>query len=110
MNYDIFGPWLDTAGPNAPLNDTCLPSSVPAQGSAVSAVAAWTAAGIPANQIVLGVASYGHSFSVSKEDALGSSGKLSQSYPPFDKNNQPDGDAWQDAAGTDVCGVEEPKG
>ncbi|KAG1744097.1 uncharacterized protein EDB91DRAFT_210501 [Suillus paluster] len=60
MNYDIWGSWFPTVGPNALLNDTCA-SSANQQGSAVSAVKAWTDAGMPANEIVLGVASYGHS-------------------------------------------------
>ncbi|KIK80303.1 glycoside hydrolase family 18 protein [Paxillus rubicundulus Ve08.2h10] len=39
-------------------------------GSAVTAVKAWTAAGMPLNKIVLGVAAYGHSFCVSPSDAF----------------------------------------
>ncbi|KAL5514322.1 hypothetical protein ACEPAG_2410 [Sanghuangporus baumii] len=130
MNYDIWGSWSATAGPNAPLNDTCAPSAAEQQGSAVSAVNAWTSAGFPASQIVLGVASYGHSFSVSTSNALSSSSSSSSSnsssggttqpqtqnqtqtqtqtlnlYPQFDKANQPAGDAWDSVAGeTDSCG------
>ncbi|KAL5527999.1 hypothetical protein ACEPAF_7134 [Sanghuangporus sanghuang] len=52
------------------------------QGRAVGAVAAWTAAGIPVSKIVLGVASYGHAFTL----------------PPFS------GPASGDPAGADVCG------
>lgn len=107
MNYDVWGSWSTSAGPNAPLNDTCAPSA-DQEGSAVSAVDAWTSAGFPHSQIVLGVASYGHSFSVSKTDAINSSGSDSDSlnlYPAFDAADQPAGDAWDSTAGdTDVCG------
>ncbi|THH18711.1 hypothetical protein EW146_g2328 [Bondarzewia mesenterica] len=105
MNYDIWGSWSTSVGPNAPLNDTCVPSGVSPQGSAVSAVNSWTKAGFPANQIILGVASYGHSFHVDSASALGSSGSL-VAYPPFDKSQQPHGDSW-DSNGTgppDQCG------
>jgi len=107
MVYDVWGSWSSGVGPNAPLNDSCAPS-VDQQGSAVSAVKAWSDAGMPNNQIVLGVASYGHSFSVKKTAALqsGSSSSNLASYPAFDANNQPTGDAWDDGAGeADVCGV-----
>ena len=92
MNYDIWGSWSDTVGPNAPLNDSCVPSQYQ-QGSAVSAVKAWTAAGFPACEIILGVASYGHSFHVNSSNVLDSSGNL-KPYPPFDKSQQPAGDKW----------------
>ncbi|KAH0828077.1 hypothetical protein J3R83DRAFT_3733 [Lanmaoa asiatica] len=69
MNYDVWGSWSSAVGPNSPLNDTCA-SPADQVGSAVSAVKAWTAAGVPVDQIVLGVASYGHSFSVPPYDAL----------------------------------------
>ncbi|KAI0644731.1 chitinase [Trametes meyenii] len=104
MNYDVWGTWVvgEGVGPNAPLNDTCAPAAKQ-MGSAVSAVAAWTAAGIPASQIVLGVPAYGHSFRVAKTDAL-SKGSLN-SFPQFDSNDVPAGDSWDDAAGTDDgCG------
>ncbi|KAI0743675.1 chitinase [Daedaleopsis nitida] len=102
MNYDIWGSWSDAVGPNAPLDDTCA-SSANQQGSAVSAVAQWSAAGMPANQIVLGVAAYGHSFHVSPSAAVSSDGQMN-AYPAFDKDQQPNGDKWDDAAGTDECG------
>ena len=105
MNYDVWVPWDSTVGPNAPLNDTCA-SPENQQGSAVSAVAAWTAAGLPPSQLVLGVASYGHSFSVNTSDAFvnGSTTELA-AYPSFNASVFPLGDAWDDAAGTpDACG------
>ncbi|KAG6375579.1 glycoside hydrolase family 18 protein [Boletus reticuloceps] len=110
MDYDIWGKWSPTVGPNSPLDDTC---AAPANrvGSAVSAVKAWTAAGIPLNQIVLGVPSYGHSFSVSPSDAFvdGSKTELA-AYPKFDASKQPLGDAWGNAGGVDACGVQEGPG
>lgn len=110
MNYDIWGSWSSAVGPNAPLNDTCA-SEDNQQGSAVSAVAAWTAAGFPASQIVLGVASYGHSFAVNSTSAfVNSSTTELAAYPEFNATAYPAGDAWDDGAGLDVCGIEEPNG
>jgi len=109
MNYDVWGSWYSTVGPNAPLNDTCA-SSANQQGSAVSAVKTWTKAGMPVNKMVLGVASYGHSFSVSPSDAFESDMKTLVGYPPFNTSNQPLGDAWDNTGGIDVCGVYEGSG
>jgi len=107
MNYDVWGPFSPTVGPNAPLNDTCAPPAAQA-GSAVSAVKAWTAAGFPASQIVLGVASYGHSYKVPSSAALSPSAsggaQTLVDNAQFDNKTVPAGDAW-DAAGPDVCGV-----
>ena len=103
MNYDVWGSWSNSVGPNAPLNDSCAPAAEQ-QGSAVSAVKAWTAAGFPAKQIILGVAAYGHSFHVEQSSALDTSGNI-KLYPPFDKSQQPAGDKWDGTAtGVDVCG------
>jgi chitinase len=127
MNYDIWGAWSDSVGPNSPLNDTCSPAA-DQQGSAVSAVQAWVSAGFPANQIVLGMASYGHSFLVTENDAFANSGNTSAAsatttaqpsgttpialYPSFDKSQQPFGDAWDVDAGpgVDQCGNPTPGG
>lgn len=106
MNYDVWGTWSSGVGPNAPLNDTCAPSA-DQQGSAVSAVKAWTAAGFPANQLVLGVASYGHSFSVPQNSAFAAGGTSAlAAYPQFDKSTQPQGDSWDtySSGGTGECG------
>lgn len=105
MNYDIWGPWSATVGPNAPLNDTCA-SPENQQGSAVSALRTWGKAGMPANQIVLGVAAYGHSFQVPKASALqkGSTAQTLVPYPAFNTSAHPVGDSWDDAAGVDECG------
>ena len=102
MNYDLWGSWSSAVGPNAPLDDSCA-SPENQQGSAVSGVAQWSAAGMPPNQIVLGVASYGHSFHVKKSDAVSSNGQLNP-YPAFDASKQPIGDKWDDPAGIDECG------
>jgi chitinase len=121
MNYDVFGSWSSAVGPNAPLDDTCAPAA-DQQGSAVSAVKAWTAAGFPANQLVLGVAGYGHSFDVSSANAFAvpspdtmfqpTGTKAIAAYPAFDSSKQPAGDN-RDAfspAGTDSCGNSFPGG
>ncbi|EPQ57125.1 chitinase [Gloeophyllum trabeum ATCC 11539] len=107
MNYDIWGSWSDTVGPNAPLNDTCAPPA-DQQGSAVSALRAWSTAGMPAHQIVLGVAAYGHSFRVAKKDAIVNGSMVA--YPPFNASAQPAGDKWDDPAGIDECGNDEAVG
>lgn len=101
MNYDIWGSeGSNKVGPNAPLNDTCAPSG-DQQGSAVSAIKAWTSAKFPANQIVLGVASYGHSFHVARSTAV-VSGAIA-AYPTFNSSLQPCGDKWDDGDGTAQC-------
>ncbi|KAJ4479205.1 chitinase [Lentinula aciculospora] len=111
MNYDIWGSWSTAVGPNAPLNDSCA-AKANQQGSAVSAVSAWYTAGMPVEKIVLGVASYGHSFSVNQTSAFvsGSSTELA-AYPPFDATVFPLGDSWDtDAAEPDACGLLESNG
>ncbi|KAF9528012.1 chitinase [Crepidotus variabilis] len=108
MNYDVWGSWSDTVGPNAPLDDSCAPPSAQV-GSAKSAIKAWKDAKFPASQIVLGIPSYGHSFRVRRQDAYlnGSTTQLAL-YPPFDKNDPPAGDKWDDApGGVDICGVKQ---
>ena len=122
MNYDVYGSWSTAVGPNAPLDDSCAPAGQQ-QGSATSAVKAWTAAGFPANQLVLGVAGYGHSFDVSSAAAFSVQGtntssfqptgtKALAAYPSFDKSHQPAGDNRdEDApAGVDQCGNPSPGG
>ena len=110
MDYDIYGTWSDTTGPNSPLNDTCAPASA-RDGSAVSAVNAWQAAGIPAHQIVLGTPAYAHTFKVPNAAALvaGSTTEL-QLFTTFDKSNPPLGDSLDNTSSTDVCGNLEPQG
>ncbi|EGO02200.1 glycoside hydrolase family 18 protein [Serpula lacrymans var. lacrymans S7.3] len=63
MNYDTY----ETAsppGPNAPLYDSCKSSRQP-KANAVAAYNAWTNAGFPADQLVLGLPSYGYVISSS---------------------------------------------
>lgn len=102
MDYDVWGPWSPTVGPNSPLKDSCAPSP---QGSAISAVNSWYAAGFPVSQVILGVAAYGHSYFVRREDAYdGETGKI-KPYVPFDRCQQPHGDKWDSIVGeVDACG------
>ncbi|THU78204.1 glycoside hydrolase [Dendrothele bispora CBS 962.96] len=95
-----------SVGPNAPLNDSC---SIFQAGSAVSAVNAWTSAGFPADQIILGVPAYGHGYHVDPADALDALGNL-RVNPPFDRNQQPHGDSQDGEAGEDQCGNPVPPG
>ncbi|KAG1806095.1 glycoside hydrolase superfamily [Suillus subaureus] len=67
-------------------------------------------AGMPVDKIVLGVASYGHSFSVPPCDAFVSDTKTLAAYPTFNASNQPLGDAWDNTGSVDVCGVYEGSG
>ncbi|OAX38595.1 glycoside hydrolase family 18 protein [Rhizopogon vinicolor AM-OR11-026] len=109
MNYDVWGSWDSTVGPNAPLNDTCA-TAANQQGSAVSGVKAWSNAGIPIKQLVLGVAAYGHSFNVAPTDAFVSDTKKLTASPTFNASNKPLGDVWDNTSGPDVCGVNQPSG
>jgi chitinase len=103
MVYDITGSFQDTPGPNAPLNDTCSPVKT---GSAVSAVNAWTSASFPVNQIVLGVASYGHAsiFPPSSAHAFKSSDNRA-SCSAFTQYT-----GWDGEQGKDSCGYPVPSG
>ncbi|KAI9452739.1 chitinase [Russula earlei] len=97
MNYDNFGPWSPVVGPNSALDDSCVPPQFQ-DGSAKSGVKAWTAAGMPVNQIVLGVPSYGHSYFVTQSNAYNSSHQI-HPYVPFDSSKQPPGDKWNPTTG-----------
>lgn len=57
MNYDVWGASANP-GPNAPYS-TCEGSWQPG-ANAVAAIAAWKAAGMPANKIMLGLPAYGY--------------------------------------------------
>lgn len=88
MAYDVYGTFSTVgAGPNAPLQDSCAPTQNQL-GSGASAVKAWTAAGFPANQILLGVPSYGRSYTV-ESSVIGDDSKKLAEYPAFDKNVVP---------------------
>ena len=109
MNYDVFGSWAANTGPNAPLKDSCAPTA-DQLGSAESAVAAWTGAGFPATQILLGVPAYGRSFHVDLSAAKSTSGSLN-AYAAFDKTNIPLGEG--ETSSTPVankCGILEGPG
>jgi len=58
MNYDTWGS-SSKPGPNSALNDACHNSTQPS-ANAMSSIQIWTKAGFPANQLVLGVPSYGY--------------------------------------------------
>lgn len=57
--YFFYLPASQTPGPNAPMYDACHNSTQP-NANAVSAFNAWTGAGFPASQLVLGLPSYGY--------------------------------------------------
>ncbi|GJE93418.1 glycoside hydrolase family 18 protein [Phanerochaete sordida] len=115
MDYDVWGTWSPAVGPNAPLEDSCAAPQYQ-QGSAASAVAAWTKAGFPAEKLVLGVASYGHSYHVTADAAYNGASSAGEAqpagttpiapYPAFDAAQQPLGDSWDaiEPAGIDACG------
>ncbi|KAI9512210.1 glycoside hydrolase family 18 protein [Russula earlei] len=77
MNYDTWGA-SSNPGPNAPLNDACRNSTQP-EASAFAAIGAWIKAGVPANQLVLGVPSYGY---ISRSNATGLR-QRDEEAPPF---------------------------
>ncbi|GAA6062786.1 hypothetical protein JCM10212_002155 [Sporobolomyces blumeae] len=58
MNYDVWGA-SSTPGPNAPLEDACSGSMQP-NANMLSSIQAWTAAGMPASKILMGVPAYGY--------------------------------------------------
>lgn len=103
MNYDVWGSWSPAVGPNSPLNDTCA-APAKQQGSAVSGVNAWKKAGFPVKKMVLGVPTYGKSYSVSPANAFVGGTTQVAAYPSFNSSNPPHGDSWDSPGGTDVCG------
>ena len=67
--------------------------------------------GMPANQIVLGVASYGHSFGVSPSDAFVRDSNTGLAvYPRFNSSNHSLGDSWEDIGSVDTPGLYEGPG
>ncbi|CAA7261830.1 unnamed protein product [Cyclocybe aegerita] len=110
MNYDVKSNPSVGAGPHSPLDDSCAPVGA-RFGSATSAVDAWTAAGMPKDQIVLGVPAYGHSFVVPSGEMSGSSDNGStsiaalQGYPRYEAGVKRRGDRWDGEGGLDVCGA-----
>jgi len=103
MNYDLKSKPAVGAGPNSPINDICAPTGAHS-GSATSAVDAWTAAGMPHNQILLGVPAYGHSYVIPSTE-ITTPNVTRFLYPPYDLNLKHPGDRWDGDGGLDVCGV-----
>ena len=107
MNYDVKSNPTVGAGPSSPLDDSCAPEGA-RFGSAMSAVQAWSTAGIPVNQIVLGVPAYGHSFVLTSnpDPSSGSTQNATLSaYPQYNPSVEKRGDSWDGDGGLDVCGV-----
>jgi len=107
MGYDIWGPWLPTAGPASPLRRSC--DSRNNQGSLEESVDKWIAAGIPANKLVMGVPAYAHGFSVNTTNAYSSNGTLNN-YPAQNSSNRFQGGSWDTDPAVDVCGNANPPG
>jgi chitinase len=109
MDYDLQSNPTIGAGPSSPLNDSCAPMGA-RFGSAFSATDAWTAAGIPRNQILLGVPAYGHSHVVPPTQ-ISNPSVAHLSYPPFNLDLEQVGDSWSGDGVVDVCGnVKGPDG
>lgn len=102
MNYDLPSNPAIGVGPSSPLNDSCAPVSA-RFGSAISGIDAWAAAGIPHDQMLIGVPAYGHSYVVPPAQTTDSS-VTELSYPPFNLGLELIGDSWDSAGGLDVCG------
>ncbi|KAF8973025.1 glycoside hydrolase superfamily [Flammula alnicola] len=109
MNYDVKSNPAIGAGPSSPLNDSCAPVGA-RFGSAASAVNDWTAAGMPANQIVLGVPAYGHSFVLSPSSGKSGQNFTLKEYPIYNATLERVGDKWDGDGGVDVCGVTQGPG
>ncbi len=102
MNYDVASNSSFGAGSSSPLDDSCAPIYA-RSGSAKSAVAAWTSAGIPVHKLLLGVPSYSHSF-VTLSPQPGGSGQTKAPEYPLYSSIKHQGDRWDVATSTDVCG------
>ncbi|KAJ0104251.1 hypothetical protein J7T55_001738 [Diaporthe amygdali] len=105
MNYDIYGAWATTAGPNAPLDSSCDARNN--QGSGKLGVQAWIDAGVPADKIVLGLAAYGHGFRVNETSAMNGTDTL-QLYPAQNSSDRFQGSSWDDDPSIDECGAASP--
>ncbi|KAK7036169.1 glycoside hydrolase family 18 protein [Favolaschia claudopus] len=79
MVYDTWSSKTNV-GPNAPLRDDCAPSDFQF-GSVHSIVDQWTQAKFPIEKLVLGLAAYGHSFTVSPSSAFNGSTRSLNTYP-----------------------------
>ncbi|KAI7778038.1 hypothetical protein LA080_002675 [Diaporthe eres] len=105
MNYDVYGAWAATAGPNAPLDSACDARNN--QGSAKLGVQGWLDAGVPADKLVLGIAAYGHGFRVNETSALNGTDTL-QLYPAQNSSDRFQGSSWDDDPRVDECGNASP--
>ena len=104
MSYDISSNSSFGAGPSSALDDSCAPINARI-GSVKSAVSSWSAAGFPTSQLVLGVPSYGHSYSILPGGSGENTSTTLPMYPSYARDHVR-GDKW-DAFGneTNVCGV-----
>ncbi|GAA94376.1 glycoside hydrolase family 18 protein [Mixia osmundae IAM 14324] len=111
MNYDVYGPWTATSGPNGPLASTCA-TDEGAGASAIDGVARWVSYGFKKSQIVLGAPAYGYVYAtakgglVSTRTVSGSSSKLYQKVIAA----APQGSASDDKPGKDICGNQQGYG
>ncbi|KAG8163849.1 hypothetical protein KVR01_005767 [Diaporthe batatas] len=105
MNYDLYGAWASTAGPNAPLDSACDTRNV--MGSGKMGVQAWIDAGVPANKLTLGLPAYGHGFRVNQTSAIAADGTLNL-YPPQNSSDRFQGSSWDDDPPIDDCGNAQP--
>lgn len=105
MNYDIYGAWASTAGPNAPLDSACDARNI--MGSGKMGVQAWLDAGVPADKLVLGLAAYGHGFRVNETSAMSANGTLNL-YPAQNSSDRFQGSSWDDDPPIDDCGNAQP--
>lgn len=105
MNYDLYGAWASTAGPNAPLDSACDARNI--MGAGNMGVQAWIDAGVPANKLVLGLAAYGHGFRVNETSAMSPNGTLNL-YPAQNSSDRFQGSSWDDDPPIDDCGNAQP--
>ena len=105
MNYDLKSNPSFGVGPSSPMDDSCAPLDAK-NGSAMSSVAAWSTAGIPASKLVLGVGAYGHSYTIASSVALDQANPtILNAYPAYTPGNRKVGDRWDGRGGLDVCGA-----
>lgn len=106
-NYDLYGAWSPNAGPNAPLSRSCDPRNN--QGAGDESIAKWTAAGMPASQLVLGMPNYAHGFKVNTTSAFGPNHRLNL-YPAQNSTDRFQGSSWDNDPRIDDCGNPNPPG
>ncbi|KAM0750717.1 glycoside hydrolase [Meredithblackwellia eburnea MCA 4105] len=101
MTYDVSGPWSSTTGPNSPLQ-SCL------SGTGVEAgVELWISGGFSAEKILVGIASYGRSFTTTTADLEPSTAPDGQTTLLYQPKSSiiPQGDSYDvTTSGTDACG------